>query len=322
MTQKILYPYAYNHEGRSVPIWKAVRKVPYSCVGCRNPMIARLGKINKHHFAHKMNNTCRADYALHETAKILFKETFEDLKRNGLPYTFSVKCQDCKYMVNHDLNSNTSTIREDFELYDGIKPDLIIFGENSKTIIEIVVEDGLEKEKKSKYKTIDIPIIKIRPTWKELIKPGGGINIRCDKCAERKEDLDDLITPTKSERSFREITSDKYGNMLDGITKENVNKYGKILNNHGFVQQNSRPTLFRYETSDWSIYADLDSTSAVKITSVDGEPAIYTFNKRKSEYDCRPDCRECVLRLTKEKINELGVKTRRYSPDDIIHHHY
>lgn len=315
-TKAIAYPFAYDTDRVPVSIEYAKRGSPYFCVGCKKPMIPRLGNLVKHHFAHKTRESCQPDNALHETSKIHITKKFNKLAQAGKDFAISVPCSKCKQPIRYNLTANGIKIKQEATAIEGTRSDLVVFKNDSSphTIIEIVVTHDLEPNTSNAYLKSRFPIIKIRPSWDKLTSVESTMNITCEKCIIRNVDVKFFMSEIpKNENALKQITQDKFCRTLFPKIRNIVNKYARVLVDCGFVQQ-SRPTLFMYESDYWKVYADLDSTDVMPIWEVDGEPALYAYPKAKDrgEVDCHPDCRECVLEVTAEKLHDAGMTTRRY----------
>lgn len=320
----IAYPFARNADGNSVPIAGAKHDMVYTCVGCGKPMIPKLGSIKRHHFSHKTNESCDADTALHESAKIYIAGKFDKAIQSNDAYIIPVPCSCCKQAIGYNLTAGGVKIKQEEGVVEKTRSDLVVLKSNSSahTIIEIVVTHDLESYTKEAYSKSGISVIRIRPTWDKMDIAASTINIMCEGCLIRESDLKWLMSNIpRSRGALREITHDKFNSPLFPAIRSTVNKHARALYNFGFAQQ-SRSTLFMYETGYWQVYADLDSTDIMRIWEVNGEPALYAFTKRGlEEVDCHPDCRECVLVKARESLLALGVPTRRYFYDAIHHSH-
>lgn len=88
----IEYSYAKDSKGRLVHITSAIPGVVYYCPNCGNEMIPKLGEINAHHFAHKVECSCNGESYIHKVAKEKFKEIYDSSKEFILEYPTRIKC--------------------------------------------------------------------------------------------------------------------------------------------------------------------------------------------------------------------------------------
>ncbi len=86
----------------------------YYCPQCGNEMIPKMGDINVHHFAHKIECSCNGEPYLHRIAKIKFKKIYDKSSQFILEYRKPIKCphnldkQFCIF-ANNDCNSYSAT---------------------------------------------------------------------------------------------------------------------------------------------------------------------------------------------------------------------
>ena len=86
------YSYAKDSNGRLVHITNAIHGLQYYCPNCGSEMIPKLGGINAHHFAHKVECICNGESYLHKVAKEKFKEVFDNSHEFLLEYPDRIKC--------------------------------------------------------------------------------------------------------------------------------------------------------------------------------------------------------------------------------------
>jgi competence CoiA-like predicted nuclease len=58
----------------------------YFCISCGNELIAKLGKIKKHHFAHKNEVNCSKETYLHLLGKKLFYDSYTECLTTKKPF--------------------------------------------------------------------------------------------------------------------------------------------------------------------------------------------------------------------------------------------
>jgi hypothetical protein len=88
----------------------------FSCVACGEPMVARLGLIVTHHFAHKSNNHCSKETYLHKLAKKVFQEEFEKCLLAGLP--FEIELEERTICSRYPGNSECHFRNKELHVYD------------------------------------------------------------------------------------------------------------------------------------------------------------------------------------------------------------
>lgn len=131
--------------------------------------------------------------------------------------------------------------------------------------------------------------------------------------------IKDVIRPNQRiQPKLERITKDRYGSLLRADTRGRVNRNARMLAALGFRQQDSRPTLFKVQIDQRSIYADLDSTEVMRIWEVDCAAGLYVFSQDPEP----PRCRGCVLDVVRGILEENGVEIRRYFMDYGGHNHW
>ena len=174
------YQYAKNEHGeivKAVDLVGQEEKSEYICLGCDNPLIAKVnGKIKKPHFAHKTVLECNGETYLHRLGKRAFFETYQKCLAENEPFyiTFHVpkKCQKFKRTIRKycdlgyaekrfDLTSYFSQIQVE-KRHDHFIPDLLLTRQTNAEdyiYIEIAVTHFLSEKKESSGKRIiEIPL--------------------------------------------------------------------------------------------------------------------------------------------------------------------
>jgi len=146
---------------------------PFTCTGCGGELVARLGAINEHHFAHKANvSNCSKESYLHNTAKKALYQTYSKSLTDKLPYIFQYdrpyKCNRyenqfgliCEYIkpFNYDLTKKFDLVRLETKIEEYVADVLVSSTELDRDILfEIVVTHACTEEKLNS----GLPIIEI-----------------------------------------------------------------------------------------------------------------------------------------------------------------
>ena len=339
----IQYPMAYRRPYRVTHIDKAEGQSHYLCLGCHQDMIPRKGRINKHHFAHKAGiQQCDPDNALHETAKAAICEGFLRALTEDDHYRVSIPCHRCNQPIGTNVALPGAAIATERSEVRGTRSDLVITTEDGKTprlIVEVVVHHDLEDDTHKLYTASGIPIIKVRPSWetvdtlRDALHSPEYMNVRhstCGQCRQQDALRSQWLSTTKAHVQkainlnpqtrprIEQIIKDKHGSFLRADTKQRVNRNARLLEKLGFLQQNSRPTLFKLQIPQWAIYADLDSTEVMRIWEVDCQPGLYAFPQEAEP----PKCRECLLEFVRQILERHGIGVRHYFMDHSSHNHW
>ncbi len=97
---KIFHQFALDDNNQITYIDNAIKGRKYYCPLCKNELNIRKGKIRIHHFAHKNENNCNYETYLHQCAKYLIKNAFDNNAEFSISYIASNRCPQidkCKF---------------------------------------------------------------------------------------------------------------------------------------------------------------------------------------------------------------------------------
>lgn len=313
------YPFALEN-GRAVPVSEARRGGNYSCLGCGEPMIPKLGSVNAHHFAHRAAGKCDPNKALHETAKAHVERLFLNARSRGELLDIQHACPECGTTPHTDMAAGDS-LEFEKSVVPGTRSDIVVFrGGRPHMIVEVVVTHDIDDNTRTAYEMSDILVVRVRPLWAAggvACDVGDSLNApACDRCIARSKHVDDFMSDMRSVgRLPRPVTHDRFGRSLYQGIRSDANEQALLIMQCGFAQQ-SRPTLFKYETPFWGVYVDIDSTKVIPMWETGAAAAVYTDPRLdKGERDRIPDCRRCVVDKAMSVLGKHGVRTRRYHQD-------
>ncbi len=133
-----------------------------SCIECHSKLIAKRGKQNVWHFAHKSTSSCQGgtETIIHQLAKeIISKKEFFSLPLKIVTYT------DENYSISEYLVQEDTKIQIDECLcekyFQNIQPDIQIISRDKPLFIEIAVTHFIDEEKLDKIKKMNISCIEI-----------------------------------------------------------------------------------------------------------------------------------------------------------------
>lgn len=172
MAHKILrndikYQYALD-ESRTIDIGSdnVVRGKEYACLSCGNVLIPVLGEFRQKHFRHKIQVECSSETYLHNLAKRMFFQTYNECLNNNRPYFIEycvpTRCNACKEYgpceIGHELKrtdlakhfKETSLEIRDDEFI----PDILLKSGSESLYVEIAVTHFVEEKKASSEKRI------------------------------------------------------------------------------------------------------------------------------------------------------------------------
>ena len=140
------------------------------CLCCNAKLIARKGKIKEHHFAHANGEDCKKGFEtmLHIMAKLILKEE----KRIRIPNvyilsklsTFSYQGHIFHRETEEFLPGSTFITFNDVELekkIDEFIPDVILYNNNHRLLVEIKVSHGVDETKLRKIRKSNISTLEI-----------------------------------------------------------------------------------------------------------------------------------------------------------------
>ncbi|MEP1939475.1 MAG: competence protein CoiA family protein [Balneola sp.] len=163
----IKYEFAFTCEGIPIHISKVSaknRNQKFICISCKKPLTAKLGKIKKHHFAHKNKSSCNKETYLHRIAKYLFYNYYLKSLNSGEPFTIEYqKTYVCSHATVSDHKFCSTVKEEPYDLtktftevklegqYGTFRPDVLLLDpENDIPIfVEFVVKNRISIEKKN-----------------------------------------------------------------------------------------------------------------------------------------------------------------------------
>ncbi len=181
--------YAYGTDFTEyIYIEDAQRGEKYFCIGCKRPVIARKGKVKRHHYAHKANNdpnVKKCTYSDETYRHKLAKEFLQIENRIKVPSIYksaplgseekprlvspSIFVYPSKILIetyiyeddNGEIKWTKSSIVENRNLV--IKPDAIFFNELNKPIllVEFAATHKINAEKKAKLFRLGINTVQI-----------------------------------------------------------------------------------------------------------------------------------------------------------------
>jgi hypothetical protein len=175
--ENVQYRFALDEAGRSIDVatLNATSGRVFQCLGCGEPMVAKLGDQLAHHFAHKANSHCAGETYLHQLAKQVFREEFERCLNQNL--AFQIEIPQRWVCGNHgSVSANICKTQPKFQVYDlvpdvsGFKletaaqdfvPDITLFGRDGKPDIWIelaVTHPCSEAKLKAGQRIIEISI--------------------------------------------------------------------------------------------------------------------------------------------------------------------
>lgn len=199
---KIKYSYCLNENNELVHISGVTvedrHSHTYYCLECGQEMMAKIGKKNKPHFAHRTDTACDGESYLHKLAKRRIREKF--MSSDSFPITFvrevpckeSSQCKIFKIYNEYNCQEYDVPIQSDLKKFNGnvvydtcqeevnvgeFRPDLLLTGPNKRLkalFIEIYKTHASEEQKltSNKYKIIETKKIKCEEDIDDILNRG------------------------------------------------------------------------------------------------------------------------------------------------------
>lgn len=139
MASNVMWPIAKDNNDKYIKINDAYREQYYFCLECNARMIAKLGEIKKHHFAHYSGAgaSCGGEGTYHAIAKHVLKDYLE--QKGKIEYY--VKCPRCKQDIFISQEIESVKLEKDVGKF---VPDLFIQTTDGNIIYgEVIYKHGL-----------------------------------------------------------------------------------------------------------------------------------------------------------------------------------
>ncbi len=316
MKPAISYPIADGGGGRAVPIDQAASGATFTCFGCQKPMVAKQGSKRAWHFAHKppAQGCADPDRALHETAKALIVQGFNEALEAGAEYLVGFACEDCGRDRSWNIALPARRISVERGVVEGTRSDVVVDrGDKPPLIIEVVVSHDLELATRIRYENSEFPVFVVHPTWDTVAGLARAViadvvlnvpSMRCPRCQEEQErrqrELSEAqawaesmvrrlcVGASKSagtaRPSVRPWKYDKFDRELYPQVRRRVFQNAAILLGLGFVQAKEKPWLLLYRLPGGCgvVYANFGSTEEIPIWE-DASALIHWRLKGRSE---------------------------------------
>jgi len=167
---EVKYSAAYDAHQNIVLIGEAIPHQPYTCTGCRQPMVARLrGQDRAPHFSHKVKHECSSETALHQATKDLLYRTLAEHQVNNTPYIAQYACPYCLQQHSVDLTKRFNAVVME-RRWGSIIPDITLVNQHNQPAIaiEVVVTHAPDELAQEYYRTHEIPVLCVLPSWETL----------------------------------------------------------------------------------------------------------------------------------------------------------
>ncbi len=332
--KSILYPFAFNSDDRLVSIHEAKRGAVYLCVGCKEKMTPKKGKIKRPHFAHRQTGVCAdPDNALHKLAQALIIQSVNDSADGKEDYYLGYSCDECKEEIAYNIAPQIIEAKQEQSIIAGVRSDIVVYRKEKDPIaIEIVVTHDLEPATENLYKDSSVPAFLVHPEWEQLdrfsiaVIADKTINIEddmCSQCVDRYKEIEkrqnyvsDTVssllqpmsdrTPWTSDRlPFTPWKKDKFDKPMYFNVRKQVFTNALALTELGFIQTRTKAYLFRFELPNkGSVFANFGSTEEVPIWK--NPAALIHWNLNQYDDDMEME----IVKEVIQRCRKAGIEVR------------
>jgi hypothetical protein len=140
------------------------------CPNCTQPLTLKLGKVLRHHAAHRPNAECAAvhpETALHLNCKLALAQALRAHAAPNAVLTFRVRCvgtagDDCDRVATTAWADGWDDVRVEHRLSDARRPDIVLLRQGREVgALEIVVSHAMAEEKSRALAGAQIPWVEI-----------------------------------------------------------------------------------------------------------------------------------------------------------------
>jgi competence protein CoiA-like protein len=145
-------------------------RAPFSCLGCGEPLVARLGRIRARHFAHRPGSACpltAPESALHLDAKERLLALCREAFAGGRRVALLARCPACRGAAPRDLAAlGDEAVAEG--AVGPLRADVLVLARGAPVLaLEVRVTHALEPGKEAALAAAGIPVAEIdaREEW-------------------------------------------------------------------------------------------------------------------------------------------------------------
>jgi hypothetical protein len=157
-------------------------RAPFTCLGCGEPLVARLGRVRARHFAHAPGSTCpltAPETALHLDAKERLLRLCEDAFAGRSRVILEARCPRCRGRAPRDLAALGDAARPEAAV-GPLRADVLVTAAGRAALaIEVRVTHAVDGTKEDALAAWGVPAIEVdaREDWLE--QGNAAASIRC-----------------------------------------------------------------------------------------------------------------------------------------------
>ncbi|GEJ59524.1 competence protein CoiA family protein [Anaeromyxobacter diazotrophicus] len=180
---EVLLAWAKDRQGRHLHVGaldRASRKAlaPFTCLGCGEELVAKLGPMRARHFAHRPGSTCpltRPETALHLDAKERLLFLCAEAFAGRLPVRLGARCPRCRRELPIDLGrAGDAAVTEGAA--GALRADVLVTRRGRPALaLEVLVTHAVDADKEAALAGLHLPALEIdaREPWEEELAEGG-----------------------------------------------------------------------------------------------------------------------------------------------------
>ena len=269
------------------PISRARPGERYTCAACGGRLVARLGRIVRHHYAHAPGGgRCNADLALRAAAQELILSGLDAACTSGAAYHLDELCLACGAREPVDIAEPGVYTEPDGRIGDGVSADVAVWHPEAGplailiTTVNAPVPDAVWRRNAAS----GTPSVVVEPTWDDVetlarrLTPARTANMDRTSCAVCSgppnggdvaaglRRLDERRSAPPGTWPFTPWHADRYGRPLFWFTRRAIYAGAVVLAEIGFRQAASKPWLFWIELAPGRVvFADYGSTRGAAV---------------------------------------------------------
>jgi hypothetical protein len=178
----VLLAWALDRDGRKVHVGALDARLrraraPFACLGCGEPLVAKLGAERARHFAHRPGSTCpltRPETALHLDAKERLLALCAEAFAGRLAVRLRARCPGCRRETPLDLAAIGDAATPEGAA-GALRADVLVTRAGTPALaLEVKVTHAVDPDKEAALAALALPALEIdaREPWEEPA-PGG-----------------------------------------------------------------------------------------------------------------------------------------------------
>jgi Competence protein CoiA-like family len=182
----VLLAWAKDRDGRHVHVRaldRASRKErsPFSCIGCGEELVAKLGPMRARHFAHRPGSACpltRPETALHLDAKERLLFLCAEAFAGRLAVRLGARCPRCRREMPLELGAAGDAASAEGAA-GTLRADVLVTRRGAPALaFEVLVTHAVDLDKEAALAALGLPALEIdaRESWEEEV--GGGVAVK------------------------------------------------------------------------------------------------------------------------------------------------